>query len=155
LDIRKRIDTVEGPGSCVVNVMQSPVIERAERQLPSCDFGEQAYSFGHGCLERSAMRRMCKAMRRQCLTEREKMGAHGPFETDVMATKRPAMVHVAIDGCERERKDAPYQRVVKDRDVVGNCQEPFLPRFVLCPGLDEVEKSGQAIDFRFVEAEKE
>jgi hypothetical protein len=155
LDIRKRIDTVEGPGSCMVNVMQSPVVERAERQLSGCDFGEQAYSFGHGCLERSTMRRMRKAMRRQCLTESEKVGAHGPFEADVVATKRPAMVHVAVDGRERERKDAPYQRVVKDRDVVGNCQEPFLPRFVVCSRLDEVEKSRQAIDFRFVEAEKE
>lgn len=155
MDIRKRIDTVEGPGSRVVNVMQSPVVERAERQPSGCDFGEQADSFSHGCLKRSTMRRMRQAMRWQCLTESEKMGAHGPFEADVVATKRPAVVHVAVDGCKREGKDAPYQRVIKDRNVVGNCQEPFLPRFVLCPRLDEVEKSRQAIDFCFVEAEKE
>ena len=101
------------------------------------------------------MRRMCQAMGRQCLTESEEMRAEGPFEADVMAAERPAMVHVAVDGGEGERKDAPQQRVVKDRDVVRDRHETFLPRFVFCSRLEEIEKAGKAIDFGLVEAKKE
>jgi hypothetical protein len=39
--------------------------------------------------------------------------------------------------------------------VVGDRHESFLPRFVFCPRLEEVEKSGETDDFGFVKAEEE
>lgn len=39
--------------------------------------------------------------------------------------------------------------------MVGDCHKTSLPRFVVCSRLEQVEKSGQAVDFGFVEPEKE
>lgn len=72
-----------------------------------------------------------------------------------MAAKRPSMVHVAIDGRKREREDAPYQWVVEDRNVVGDCYESLLARLIFRSRLDEVKESGKAVDLCRVEAEEE
>jgi hypothetical protein len=92
----------------MVNIAESPIVGGAESHLSGSNLRKQAHTFGHGCLEWSAMRRMRKAVCRKCLTKSEEMGAEWPFETDIMAAERPAMVHVAVDSCEGERENAPY-----------------------------------------------
>ena len=139
----------------MVDVVQSRIVEGTEGQLSGCDLGEQPYPFGHGCLEGSTVRRVCKAVYRQRLAKGEKLRAKGSLKADIMAGKRPSMVHVAIDSGEGEGKDAPYQGIVKDGDVVGNCHESLLARLVFRSRLEKVEEPWQSVDFSFVEAEKE
>lgn len=92
----------------MVDITESPIVGGAKSHFSGSNLRKQAHTLGHGCLEWPAMRRMCKAMCRQCLTKSEEVGAEWPFEADIMAAERPAMVHVAVDRCEGERENAPY-----------------------------------------------
>lgn len=79
----------------------------------------------------------------------------GILEADVVTAKGPPVVHVTMDRGERQGDDAPYQRVVHDRDVVGNGQQTFAARLVVRARLEEVEEPREAVDFGLVQAVEE
>ena len=48
----------------------------------------------------------------QRLAEGEEVRAECFGEADVVTAEGPAMIHIAMEGGERERQDAPDQRII-------------------------------------------
>lgn len=79
------------------------------------------------------------------------MAAEWAFEADVVGSERPAVVHVTVCCSEGERKDAPYQGIVEDGNMIRDGHQAPSAGLVVGARFEEIEEWLQIVDFSLAE----